>query len=127
MSMEDFESMDNEAIDISIIKRDFLDNYQQQAANLNDCDQNIEFIFSKNNNYHQTGYSYLHFEITVEKDVANIADRIPADGDDFRSVKKALAYCFKEVRLSTMGGSDIEYIKYCGNVSTIMRAVKLMM
>ena len=33
----------------------------------------------------------------------------------------AFAYCFKEARLSTAGGSDLEHNKFVGNVSTIMR------
>ena len=36
-------------------------------------------------------------------------------------IKNALADCFKEARLSTTGGSDLEYNKYVGQVSTIMR------
>ena len=31
------------------------------------------------------------------------------------------AYCFKEARLSTTGGSDLEHKKIVGQVSTIMR------
>ena len=45
MSLEDFQLLDNEAIDNSIIKRDFLKVYHQQGAQLNDPDQNFEFIF----------------------------------------------------------------------------------
>ena len=33
------------------------------------------------------------------------------------------AYCFKEARLGTIIGSDIEIIKFCGRISTIMRAI----
>ena len=33
----------------------------------------------------------------------------------------AFAYCFKEAILSTTGGSELEYTKYLGRVSTIMR------
>ena len=51
------------------MKRDFLKIYQQ-AANLNDSDQNIESIFGENNNYHQIGNAYLQYEVTIEKDAA---------------------------------------------------------
>ena len=64
MSLEDFQLIDNEPIDISIKKRDFIKVYHQQGAQLNDPDQNIEFIFGKNNKYHQIGNSYLQFDIT---------------------------------------------------------------
>ena len=45
MSLEDFQLIDNEPIDNSIIKRDFIKLYHQQGAQLNDPDQNIELIF----------------------------------------------------------------------------------
>ena len=53
MSLEDFQLIDNEPIDNSIIKRDFTKIYHQQGAQLNQSDQNVEFIFGENNNYHQ--------------------------------------------------------------------------
>ena len=62
MSLEDFQLIDNEAIDSSIIKRDFLKTSHQQAANLNDSDQVTEFILGENNNYIQIGNAYLQYE-----------------------------------------------------------------
>ena len=70
MSLEVVQLIDYEKFDDSKIKRDFFKNYHQQAANLNDSDQNIEFIFGENNNYHQTGNAYLQYELTIEKDAA---------------------------------------------------------
>ena len=61
--------------------------------------------------------------MTIEKVVANAANRIVVDGDAIRFLNNAFAYCFKEARLSTTGGSDIEHNKYCGKVSTIIRAL----
>ena len=55
MSFEDFQLLDNEPFDISIFKRDFIEIYHQQGAQLNQSDQNIEFIFGENNNFHQIG------------------------------------------------------------------------
>ena len=43
--------------------------------------------------------------------------------DPVRLVNNGFAFCFKEVRLSTTIGSDIEIYKFCGQVSTIMRAI----
>ena len=40
-----------------------------------------------------------------------------------RLVNNGFAFCFKEARLSTSLGSDIEINKFCGQVSTIMRAI----
>ena len=52
MSIEDFQLLDNEPFENSIIKKDFLKNYHEQGAQLNQPDQNVEFIFGENNNYH---------------------------------------------------------------------------
>ena len=43
--------------------------------------------------------------------------------DPVRLVKNGFASCFKEARLSTIIGSDIEIKKFCGQVSTIMRTI----
>ena len=47
MSSEDFQLIDNEPIDDSIIKRDYLKVYHQQGANLNDSNQNVAIIFGQ--------------------------------------------------------------------------------
>ena len=119
MSLEDFQLLDNEPFDNSIIKRDFTKNYHQQGAQLNQSDQNIEFIFGENNNYHQIGISYLEFLVTVRK---NDTTNFHID-DPIRLVNNGYAFCFKEARLSTTIGSDIEHNKFCGQISTIMKVV----
>ena len=119
MSLEDFQLLDNEPLDNSIIKRVFTEIYHRQGDQLNQSDQNIEFIFGENNNYHQIGKAYLEFNITVRKhDTTNFHD-----DDPVRLVNNGFAFCFKEARLSTSLGSDIEINKFCGQVSTIMRAI----
>ena len=123
MSLEDFQIKDNETIDNSILKRDFLKIYHQQAAILNDCNQTIEFRFGEKNNYHQIGNAYLQYEMTIEKDVTVAANRVLANADAIRLVKIAFAYCFKGTCFSTIGGSDIEHKKYVGQNSTIMRTL----
>ena len=119
MSLEDFQLLDNEPIGNSIIKRDFTKIYHRQGDQLNQSDQIIEFIFGKNNNYHQLGNAYLEFNITVRKnDTTNFHN-----DDPIRLVNNAFAFCFKEARLSASLGSGIEINKFCGQVSTIMRAI----
>ena len=119
MSLEDFQFLDNEPLDNSIIKRDFTKTYHRQGDQLNQSDQNIEFIFGENNNCHQIGNAYLEFNITVRKnDTTNFHN-----DDPVRLVNNAFAFCFKEARLSTSLGSDIEINKFCGQISTIMRAI----
>ena len=67
MSLADFQLLDNEPIDNSIIKRDYLKVNHQQGAQLNQSDQNIEFIFGENDIYHQISNAFLDFDITVRK------------------------------------------------------------
>ena len=122
MSLEDFQLIDNEPIDNSIIKRDFIKVYHQQAQ-LNDPDQNIEFIFGENNNYHQIGNSYLQFDITVRKADNNNFNNDAAVNEVIRLVNNAFAHCFKERVTQTTGVMEIENIKFVGQVSTIMRAL----
>ena len=43
------------------------------------------------------------------------------DGDVITLLINAFAYCFKEARLSTTGGSDIKHNEFCGQISTIVR------
>ena len=119
MSLEDFQLLDNEPFDNPIIKRDFTKIYHQQGAQLNQSDQNIEFIFGENNNYHQIGNAYLDFNITVRK-----IDTTKFHAEDpIRLVNNGYAFCFKEGRLTTTIGSDIEHNKFCGQISTIMKVI----
>ena len=55
MGLEDFQLLDNEAMDSSIIERDFTKRYHRHGDQSNQSDQNIELIFSENDNYHQIG------------------------------------------------------------------------
>ena len=119
MSLEDFQLLDNEPLDNSKIKRDFTKIYHRQGDQLNQSDQNIEFIFGENNNYHQIGNVYLEFNITIRK---NGTTNFHND-DPVRLVNNGFAFCFKEALLSTSLGSDIEINKFFGQVSTIMRAI----
>ena len=116
MSLEDFQFLDKEPFQKSIVKSDRLKVYHQQGAKSNDPDQNVEIIFGENNNYHQTGNAYLEVDITVRDtaDAFTIASKK-------RLTNNGLVFCFKEARLATTGRFDLEHIKYVGQVSTIMR------
>ena len=116
MSLNDFELVDNEPIDNSIVKSDYTKVYHQSGANLNDVNQNVEFIFGENNNYHQIGNGYLEFDITVRNTAGNFTN-----ASAIRLINNAFAYCFTQATLSTTRGMDLEDIKYVGQVSTIMR------
>ena len=85
---------------------------------MDDLDQNVEFIFGKNNNYQQIGDAYLQLDITKRKD-----DNTNFDKEAKRFINIALAYLFKAALLTTTGGSDLEHNKYIGQVSRIMRLI----
>ena len=88
MSLEDFQLLVNESLDISIIKRDFTKIYQRQGDQLNQSDQNIEIIFGENNNYHQIRNAYLELDITVRKNDGTIFH----SDDTIRLAKIGLAF-----------------------------------
>ena len=76
-------------------------------------------MFGQNNNYHHIVNGCLEFHITVRK-----SDSTNFHYDDpVRLLKNghAFAFCFKEARVSTILGSDIETNKFCGELSTIMK------
>ena len=86
---------------------------------MNQSDQNIEFVFGENNNYHQIGNAFLEFDITLRKnDTTNFHN-----DDPIRLVNNAFAFCFKEALLSTTIGSDMERNKFCGQVFTIKKVI----
>ena len=119
INLEVFQLLDKEPIEISIIKRDFTKLYHRQGDQLNQSDQNIEIIFGEKNKYHQIGNAYLEFNIRVRKK----DDTEFHNEDPVRLVNNRFAFCFKEARLSTTLGSDIEINKFCSQVSTIMGAI----
>ena len=104
MSLEEFQFLDNEPLDNSIIKRDFTKIYHRQSDQLNQSDQNIEFIFGENNNYHQIGNAYSEFNIIVRRnDTTNFHNDDPT-----RLVNNDFAFCFKEAPLTTLIAGVIE-------------------
>ena len=91
MSLENFQVIDNEPIDNSIIEKDFLKVYHQQGANLNDSDQNVAFIIGENSIYYQIGNAYLQFDTRVRNPAANFDNK-----SEILIINNAFAYCFKE-------------------------------
>ena len=72
MGLEDFRFLGKESIDNSIIKRDFAKLYHRQGDELNKSDQNIEFIFGDNKNYHQIGNADLNLILQYGKMILQI-------------------------------------------------------
>ena len=116
MSLEDFQLIDNEPNDNSIIKRNFLKIYHQQGANINNPDQNIELIFGEINIYQQIGNAYLEFDVSVRKTAGDCID-----ASNIKLISNAFAYSSKKGTLSTTGSFDLENKFYVGQDIKIMR------
>ena len=117
MSAEDFQLLDDQKIDDSIIKPDFMKIYHQHGAEVNNENQNIKLYFGEKINYIQIGNSYLEIDIEIRKtERTNFtnADKIILDNN-------GLGYIFQEERLSSSAGTEIEHKRNLGNVLTIMR------
>ena len=124
MSAEDFQLIDDEKIDDSIIKRDFIKIYHQSGANVDAENAQIKFCFGENHNFIQVGNGYLDFDIRVRRANGNAFNIGPAPaGDTIRLVKNAFAYAIQDARISTSAGVEIEQNKYVGPIPTIMRLV----
>ena len=117
MSAEAFQLIDDSKIDDSLIKRDFIKLYHQHGAEVDDENQNINFFFGENLNYVHIGNVYLEIDNLVRRADGNNLDI----ADNNRLVNSGLAYIFQEGRLSTSAGTEIEYNKNLGNVSTLLR------
>ena len=121
MSAVDFQLVDDEKIDDSIIKRDFTKIYHQSGADVNNENSIIKFCFGENHNFIQVGNGYLEFDIKVRKG-NNYNLSISATGHDInRLVNNAFAYTIHDARISISSGVEIEQNKFVGPVSTIMR------
>ena len=74
MSLEGFQSLDNEIFINSIIKK--IQNLSSIRGNLDNSDLNVEIIFGEKNNCHQRGVEYLQYEIPFEKNETSQPERI---------------------------------------------------
>ena len=123
MSAEDFQLIDIEKIDDSIIKRDFIKIYHQSGANVDAENSQINFYFGENHSFIQVGNGYLEFDIRIRRDDGNPFTIVAPGNDIIRLVNNAFAYTIHDARISTSAGVEIEQNKYVGPISTIMRLV----
>ena len=122
MSAEDFQLLDNEKIDYSIVKRDFIQFYHQSGANVDAENSQTNFYFGENHNFIQVGNAYLEFDLRVRRANGNPFTIVPAN-DTIKLVNTTFAYTFHDARISTSSGVEIEQNKFVGPISTIMRLV----
>ena len=92
MSAEDFELIDDEKIDDSIIKRDFIKTCHQSGANVDAENLQIKFYFGENHNFIQIGNGYLEFDIRVRRADGNPFAIVAPGNDIIRLVNNAFAY-----------------------------------
>ena len=126
MSAEDFQLIDDEKIDDSIIKRDFIKIYHQSGANVDAENSQIKFYFGEKHNFIQVGNGYLEFDIRIGRVDGNAFRVRVNDGDPndlIRIVNNAFAYTIHDARISSSTEVEIEQNKYVGPISTIMRLV----
>ena len=123
MSANDFQLIDDEKIDDSIIKRDFIKIYHQSGANVDAEISQIKFSFGENYNFIQVGNGYLEFDIRIRRDDGNPFTIVAPGNDIIRLVNNAFAYTIHDARISTSAGVEIDQNKYVGPISTIMRLV----
>ena len=71
MSAEDFQLIDDEKINDSITKRDFIKIYHQSGANVDAENSQIKFYFGGNHNFIRVGNGYLEFDIRIRRDDGN--------------------------------------------------------
>ena len=123
MSAEDFQLTDNEKIDDSNIKRDFLRVYHQSGANVGAESSQINFYFGENHNFILVGNGYLQFDLGVRRAKGDLFTIVAPGNDIIRLVNNAFAYTIHDARISSSSGVEIEQNKHVGPISTIMRLV----
>ena len=123
MSAEDFQLIDTEKIDDSIIKRDFIKIYHQSGANVDAEISQFKFYFGQNHNFIQVSNGYLKFDIRVRRADGNPFTIVAPGNDVIRLVNNASAYIIHDARISTSAGIEVEQNKYVCPISTIMRLV----
>ena len=108
MSAEDFQLIDDEKIDDSIITRDFIKIYHQSGANADAENSQFKFYLGENHNFTQVGNSYLEFHIRVRRADRNAFAIVAPGNDIIRLVNNAFAYTNHDARISSSSGAEIE-------------------
>ena len=123
MIAEDFQLVDIEKIDDSIIKRDLIKIYHQSGANVDAENSQFKFYFGENHIFIQVGNVYLEFDIRIRRDDGNAYTIVAPGNDVIRLVNNAFAYTIHDARISSSAGVEIEQNKYVGPIFTKMRLV----
>ena len=123
MSAVDFQLVEDEKIDDSIMKREFIKNSHQSGADFNKENSNISLSFGENYNFIQVGIRFLEFDIKIRKD-DNSNFSINGPGHDIiRLFLNAFAFTIHDSRVSSSSGVEIEQNNFFGPISAIMRLI----
>ena len=123
MSANDFRLIDDEKIDDSILKRDFIKIYHQSGANVDAENSPINFSFGENHISFQVGNGNLVFDIRIRRADGNAFTIIAPGNDIIRLDNNAFAYTIHVAGISTSAGVEIEQKKNVGPISTNIRLV----
>ena len=96
MSAVDFQLVNDERIDDSIIERDFMKINHQFGADVNNQNSNINFYCGESQTFIQVGSGYLEFDIRSRR--ANNSNF--GDADVVRIINNAFAYTIHDARIS---------------------------
>ena len=104
MIAEHFQLIDGSKMDDSFLKTDFIKLYHQHGAEVNVENKKINFHFGENPKYLQICYRYLELDIEIKKvDGTSFTDTV-----NIRLINNGLDYVFREGRLSTWSGTEIQ-------------------
>ena len=95
--------------------------YHLHGAELAISNQGIDFIFGRNNNYHQIRIAYLEFDKTLRKN-GNDFNTIHGDSviaESIRLINIAFVYAFSIATLNTTRSEEIEVNNLLGHNSTM--------
>ena len=110
MSAVYFQPVDDEKLDDSRTKRDFIKHYYQYGGDVSNKKSNIKFYFGENRIFIQVGNGYLEFDIKIRKaDNTNFAY-----GDVIRLAKNSFAYTIHDARIHHHQESKLNKIKSSG-------------
>ena len=123
MSAEDFNLVNDDKIDNSDIKKDFVKFCHQHAAQIKDENQSNNFFSREKMNFIPVGNAFLVFKIKVRK-ADNTIFVVSGDVNTkevIRFVNNALAFTIHDARNSTSSGGELQQNKFCRSFSTIVR------
>ena len=122
MSLRDFQLLDDTSNETSNIKRDHVEIFHKQGAQLNDSSDGTDLLFGEIRNYHQIGKGYSEFDKTLRKNNGNFKNVVDVIVDELIGL---VNYAFSIISVMQRSllriQKKIEKNKMVRHVSTITR------